>query len=67
MQCPSDWQVGVAGKSSSIVASFNPQRNASYVTIQIENSSTGYTPDQYLNSLILGDAADYKDFPKYHK
>ena len=22
-----------------------------------------YTPDQYLNSLMLGDAADYKDFP----
>jgi hypothetical protein len=28
-----------------------------------ENSSTGYTPDQYLNGLMLGDAADYKDFP----
>ncbi len=31
--------------------------------IQIENLSAGYTPDQYLNSLVLGDAADYKDFP----
>ena len=31
--------------------------------IQIENLSTGYTPDQYLNSLMLGDAADYKHFP----
>jgi tetratricopeptide (TPR) repeat protein len=65
MQYPSDWQsVGGASNSSSIVASFNPQRNyTSYVTIQIENLSTGYTPDQYLNSLMLGDAADYKDFP----
>ena len=31
--------------------------------IQIENLSPGYTPDQYLNSLMLGDAADYKDYP----
>src|SRR5215469_1903891 len=31
--------------------------------VQIENLSAGYTPDQYLNSLMLGDAADYKDFP----
>ena len=31
--------------------------------IQIENLSTGYTPAQYLNSLMLGDAADYKHFP----
>jgi tetratricopeptide (TPR) repeat protein len=64
MQYPSDWQVEGAGNSSSIVASFNPQRNyASYVTIQIENLSIGYTPDQYLNSLMLGDEADDKDFP----
>jgi hypothetical protein len=53
MQYPSDWQVEGASNSSSIVASFNPQRNyASYVTIQIENLTTSYTPDQYLNSLI---------------
>jgi hypothetical protein len=63
MQYPSDWQVEGAS-NSSIVASFNPQRNyTSYVTIQIENLTTSYTPDQYLNSLMLGDAADYKDFP----
>ncbi|MFZ0222620.1 MAG: hypothetical protein WAM42_13130, partial [Candidatus Nitrosopolaris sp.] len=29
----------------------------------IENLTTGYTPDQYLNSLMRGDEADYKDFP----
>ncbi|MGC2573353.1 MAG: tetratricopeptide repeat protein [Candidatus Nitrosopolaris sp.] len=63
IQYPSDWHVEGAS-NSSIVASFNPRRNyTSYVTIQIENLSTGYTPDQYLNSLILGDAADYKAFP----
>ncbi len=28
-----------------------------------ENLTTNYTPDQYLNSLMLGDAADYKAFP----
>ena len=63
MQYPSDWQVEGAS-NSSIVASFNPQRNyASYVTVQVENLTTSYTPDQYLNSLMRGDAADYKDFP----
>ncbi len=63
MQYPSDWQVEGAS-NSSIVASFNPQRNyASYVAVQVENLTTSYTPDQYLNSLIQGDAADYKDFP----
>jgi hypothetical protein len=63
MQYPSDWQVEGAS-NSSIVASFNPQRNyASYVTVQVGDLSAEYTPDQYLNSLILGDAADYKDFP----
>jgi hypothetical protein len=25
--------------------------------------TTSYTPDQYLSSLMRGDAADYKDFP----
>jgi hypothetical protein len=55
MQYPTDWQVEGASNSSSIVASFNPQGNyASYVTIQIENLSTRYTPDRYLNSLMLG-------------
>ena len=50
--------------NSSIVASFYPQRNyASYVTVQIENLTTSFTPDQYLNSLMRGDGADYKDFP----
>jgi hypothetical protein len=40
MQYPSDWHVEGANNSSSIVASFNPQRNyASYVTVQIANSS----------------------------
>ena len=64
MQYPSDWQSVGGASNSSIVASFNPQGNyASYVAIQIENLSTGYTPDQYLNSLMQGDAADYKHFP----
>jgi hypothetical protein len=31
--------------------------------IQIGNLTMSYTPDKYLNSLMLGDAADYKDFP----
>ncbi|HXX99009.1 MAG TPA: hypothetical protein VEL11_18100 [Candidatus Bathyarchaeia archaeon] len=63
MQYPSDWSVE-GGSNPAIIASFYPQRSyASYVMIQIENSSTGYTPAQYLNSLMLGDAADYKDFP----
>jgi hypothetical protein len=48
MQYASDWQV-VGGSNQAIIASFYPQRNyASYVMIQIENLSTGYTPDQYL-------------------
>jgi len=64
MQYPSDWQSVGGASNSSIIGSFNPKRNyASYVTVQIENISTGYTPDQYLNSLMLGDAADYKAFP----
>ena len=64
MQYPSDWQSVGGVSNSSIVGSFNPQRNyASYVAVQIENLSTAYTSDQYLNSLMLGDAADYKDFP----
>ena len=64
MQYPSDWQSVEGASNSSIVASFYPQRNyASYVTVQIENLTTSYTPDQYLNSLMRGDAADYKDFP----
>ncbi|MFZ0220508.1 MAG: hypothetical protein WB988_07500 [Candidatus Nitrosopolaris sp.] len=62
MHYPSDWQVEGAN-NSSIVSSFNPQRNyASYVAVQVEKT-TSYTPDQYLNSPTLGDAADYKDFP----
>ena len=63
MQYPSHWRVE-GTSNSSIVASFYPQRNnAGYVTVVIENLTTNYTPDQYLNSLMLGDAADYKDFP----
>jgi hypothetical protein len=71
MQYPSDWRVGGTG-NSSIVASFYPQRDtASSVIVHIENLTTSYTPNQYLNSLMLGDAADYKAFadirfPKYH-
>ncbi|HYV52503.1 MAG TPA: hypothetical protein VE971_04335, partial [Candidatus Eisenbacteria bacterium] len=35
----------------------------SNVIVQKDNLTTSYTPNQYLNSLMLGDAADYKDFP----
>ncbi|MGB6532101.1 MAG: HNH endonuclease signature motif containing protein, partial [Candidatus Nitrosopolaris sp.] len=64
IQYPSYWRVEGAS-NSSVVASFYPQRdNASYVTVQIANLTTNYTPDQYLNSLMRGDAADYKDFPE---
>ena len=63
MQYPSDWQSVGGASNFSIVASFNPQRNyASYFAVQIENLSTGYTPDQYLNSLMLGDAATTRIF-----
>ena len=63
IQYPSDWRVE-DGSNSSIVASFYPQRDyRSNVIVVIENLTTNYTPDQYLNSLMLGDAADYKDFP----
>ena len=56
MQYPSHWRVEGAS-NSSIVASFYPQtKNAGYVTVQIKNLTTNYTPDQYLNSLMLGDA-----------
>jgi len=33
----------------------------SNVIVQKDNLTTSYTPNQYLNSLMLGDAADYKD------
>ena len=60
MQYPSDWQSVLV---LAIHPSFNPQRNyASYVVVLIENLSTGYTPDQYLNSLMLGDAATTRIF-----
>jgi Flp pilus assembly protein TadD len=62
MQYPSNWSVE-GGSNPAIIASFYPRSYANYVMIQIENLSTGYTPDQYLNSLMLGDAADHKDFP----
>jgi tetratricopeptide (TPR) repeat protein len=63
MQYPSNWRVEGAS-NSSIVASFYPQRNnAGYVMVDIQNLTTNYTPGQYLNSLILGDSADYKGFP----
>jgi hypothetical protein len=48
----------------SIIASFYPQRDyRSDVIIGIRNLTTNYTQDQYLNSLMRGDAADHKDFP----
>lgn len=57
MHYPSHWLVEGAN-NSSIVASFYPQRNnAGYVTVQIENLTIRFTPDQYLNSLMRGDAA----------
>lgn len=60
---PSDWSIEGAS-NSSIVASFNPQRDyRSNVIVQKDNLTTSYTPNQYPNSLMLGDAADYKDFP----
>jgi hypothetical protein len=63
MQYPSHWRVE-GPSNSSIVASFYPQlNNAGYVTVQINNLTTNSTPDQYLNSLMLGDEADYKNFP----
>jgi tetratricopeptide (TPR) repeat protein len=63
MQYPSDWHSVEGASNSSIVASFNPQGNyTSYVAVQIENLSMGYTPDQYLNSLMLGDAATTRIF-----
>jgi len=39
------------------------QRDYRIVIVQKDNLTTSYTPNQYLNSLMLGDAADYKDFP----
>jgi hypothetical protein len=63
MQYPSDWRVEGASHSS-IIASFYPQRvYRSNIIIQIKNLTTNYTPDQYLNSLMRGDKADYKNFP----
>ncbi|MGC1931691.1 MAG: PsbP-related protein [Candidatus Nitrosopolaris sp.] len=63
MQYPSDWQ-SVEGASNSPV-SFYPQRdNASNIAVQIENLTTSFTPDQYLNFKMQRDAADYKDFPE---
>jgi hypothetical protein len=63
MQYPSDWRVE-GGSNPSIIASFYPQRDyRSNVIVQIENLTTNYTPDQYLNSLMLVDKADYKAFP----
>jgi hypothetical protein len=63
MQYPSDWRV-IGASNSSIVASFYPQGDyASQVTLQIENLSTDFTPDQYLNGVMRGDLADYRDFP----
>jgi hypothetical protein len=62
IQYRSDWRVE-GGSNPYIIASFYPQRDYSQVIIQIENLTTNYTADQYLNSLIRGDAADYKAFP----
>jgi tetratricopeptide (TPR) repeat protein len=63
MQYPSDWQVEGASNSSIVASFYPPRNNPAYVTVQINNLTTNYTPDQYLNSLMLGDAADYKAFP----
>jgi hypothetical protein len=49
--------------SASGVLSPGPLFFINYVTVQMNNLTTNYTPDQYLNSLMLGDAADYKNFP----
>ena len=63
IQYPSDWRVE-GGSNPYIIALFYPRRDyRSQVIIQIENLTTNYTPDQYLNSLIRGDAADYKHYP----
>jgi hypothetical protein len=63
IQYPSDWRVE-GDSNPSIVKSFYPQRDhRSNVIVQVGNLTTNYTPDQYLNSLMLGDAADYKAFP----
>lgn len=62
MQYPSDRYVEGAS-NSSIVASFNPQRNyASYVTIQIGNLTMNYTPDQYPNCLLLSSDQNHRAF-----
>jgi hypothetical protein len=34
-----------------------------HVIVEIRNLTTNCTPDGYLDSLMRGDAADYKDFP----
>jgi hypothetical protein len=63
MQYPSDWRVE-GGSNPSIIATFYPQRDyRSDVIVQVENLTTSYTLNQYLNRLMHGDAADSKDFP----
>ena len=62
MQYPSDWRVEGASNSST-VAWFYPQRNYTYIIVQMENLSSNFTPDQYRNAVIQRDVANHKDFP----
>jgi hypothetical protein len=63
IQYPSDWSVA-GGNNPSIIASFYRQSDyRSHVIVQVEDLTTSYTLNQYLNSLMRGDAEDSKDFP----
>ena len=63
MQYPSDWRVEGASNSSIVALFYSQGDNASKVTVQIENLGNSFTPDQYLNGVMRGDVANYKDFP----
>jgi PsbP-like protein len=63
MEYPPDWRVEGASNSSTVASLYPQGDNASYALVQIKNLSRNYTPDQYLNSLMRGDAADHKYFP----
>jgi hypothetical protein len=65
MQYPSDWRVEGFGNSSVGAVFFPKGNNASNVSVDvsINNLTTSFTPDEYLNSLMRGDAAASKDFP----
>ena len=62
MQYPSDWRVEDASNSST-VAWFYPQRNYTYIIVQMENLSSNFTLDRYRNAVIQRDVANHKDFP----